>query len=72
MPNSSWILKDLIVVTALVRLVSKEMYGRVVDSPRQILLVLDVLKAVSLVPALGKDIEGDLAADRVAKGHVSW
>jgi hypothetical protein len=40
--------------------------GLVVYSTRQVLVVLDVLQAIRLVPARWEDVEGDLAADRVA------
>lgn len=59
------VLEDLVVVAALVRLVAEEVHGAVLDAA-ELLLGLDVLQAVRLVPAGGEDVEGDLAADRVA------
>lgn len=67
MSHSSWVLVDFVVVAALVRLVAEEVNGGVLDTTWQVLLVLDVLQAVGLVPALGEDIERDLAADGVAR-----
>lgn len=69
MPRSPLVLIDLVIVTTLEGLVSKEMDGLVVD-PGEVLgwigFVLDMLQAVGLVPAVGEDVEGDLAADRIA------
>ena len=62
MPHGPWVLKDLIIITALVGLIPKEMNSRVVH-PAELLFLLEVLQAVRLVPPCGKDIEGDLAAD---------
>ena len=69
MAHSARVLENLVVVAALVRLVAKEVDSAVLDS-RDLLLGLDVLQAVSLVPAGGEDVEGDLAADRVAIARV--
>ena len=71
MSHSSWILVDFVVVAALVGLVAEEVDGGVFDTTWQVLLVLDMLQTVGLVPALGEDIEGDLAADGVAVVRVS-
>ena len=60
------ILEDLVVVAALERLVAEEMDGRVFNATWEVLLVLDVLQAVSLVPSGREDVEGDLAADGVS------
>jgi hypothetical protein len=38
----------------------------VVHSTRHVFVVLDVLKAVRLVPACWEDVKGDLTADGVA------
>lgn len=70
MANRSLVLVDLVVVAALVRLVAEEVDGRVVDAVRQVLLVLDVLQTVRLVPAGGKDVEGELAADGVSRKNL--
>lgn len=65
MSYRAWILKDLIIVAALVCLVAKEVNLRVLDA-RDIFLVGQVLQAVGLVPAGGEDVEGDLSADGVS------
>ena len=57
---------DLPVVPAFVRLVTEEMNVSILDSAWEILLILQVLEAIGLIPALGEDIEGDLAADGVS------
>lgn len=57
---------DLVVVTALESLVTKEVNSTVFDSPRQVLLVLNMLQAIPLIPAGREDVEGDLPADRVS------
>jgi len=46
------------------------MDGLVLDA-RNVLLSLDVLQAVSLVPASGEDVKGDLAADRVSIRRIN-
>lgn len=66
MSNGSWILEDLVVVTALVCLVTEEVDSRIVDATWQILLILNVLEAVCLIPTLRKYIEGDLTTNGVA------
>lgn len=58
--------EDLIVITSLVALVAEEVDGGVVDATGLILLVLDMLQGERLVPALGEDVKGDLAADGVS------
>lgn len=65
MSYRAWILKDLVIVAALICLVAKEVDRRVLDA-RDIFLVGQVLQAVGLVPAGGKDVEGDLSADGVS------
>jgi len=67
--NGSWVLVNLMVVTAGEALVAEEVNSGVVDTSWQVLLVLDVVQAVGLVPALGKDVKGDLATNRVAINH---
>lgn len=62
------VLVDLVVVPALEGLVAKEVDRRVSDPSRLLGLVLEVLKAVGLVPACREDVEGDLAAD----GEAVW
>jgi hypothetical protein len=63
--NSARVLKDLVVVAALVRLVAEEVDGVVLDAG-DLLLGFHVLQAVRLVPSSRKNVEGDLAADGVA------
>jgi hypothetical protein len=62
--HSARVLEDLVVVAALVRLVAEEVDLGVLDAG-DLLLGLDVLQAVSLVPAGREDVKGDLSADRV-------
>jgi hypothetical protein len=57
------VLKDLVVVAAHKRLVAKEVDRRVLDAAGPLGLVLEVLQAVRLVPALGEYVERDLPAD---------
>ena len=60
-PNGARVFVDLVVVASLIRLVSEEVNGGVLDA--QALLVLNMLETVSLVPAAREDVKGDLAAD---------
>lgn len=53
---------DLVVVAALVRLVAEEVDGGVVDAAL-LGLALEVTQTVRLVPAVGEDVKGDLAAN---------
>ena len=62
MSYRAWILKDLVIVAALVCLVAKEVDLRVLNA-RDIIFIGQVLQAVGLVPAGGEDVEGDLSAD---------
>ena len=62
MPHRPCILKNLIIIPALVRLIAKEMNRRVLD-PTALLFRLHVFQAVRLVPARGEDIKGELAPD---------
>lgn len=71
MTNSSGVLKDLVVVTALERLVTKEVHSGIGDTARLLGLVLQVLQAVRLVPAGGEDIKGNLAADAEGEAQVT-
>jgi hypothetical protein len=61
--DCSWIRVDFMIVSANLRLVAEEMDGSVFDSARELSFVLEVLEAVSLVPAVREDVEGELAAD---------
>ena len=56
------------VVAAFERLVAEEVDRLVLDAARNILFVLDVLQAISLVPAIWEDVKGDLAADGISMG----
>ena len=69
MPDRPPILINLVVIPALVALVPEEMDGRVLD-PAPLLLRLDVAQAVRLVPAGGKRVERDLAADGVRQAEA--
>ena len=65
---------DLVVVAALKTLVAEEVDVLVVNAREmlsRICLSLYVLQAVSLVPTVGEDIEGDLAANGIASDQVS-
>lgn len=63
MANSSRVLVNFVVVTALVGLVTKEV--NVLE-----VLALNVSQAVSLVPASGEDIKGDLTTNGVSQAVV--
>ena len=65
-PDRSGIFIDLVVVAALHRLVTEEVDRLIIDAARKVLVVLDVLQAVSLVPPGWEDVEGYLPTDRVA------
>lgn len=60
--NGALISVDLVVVTTLEGLVAEEV-NVLVGNAALSGLVLEVLKAVGLIPASGEDIEGDLAAN---------
>jgi hypothetical protein len=63
------ILIYLIIITVLEALIAEKVDGLVVDTGKMLSWVrfsLDMLQAVCLIPAVREDIEGDLAADRVA------
>lgn len=66
MSNRPWVIVDLVVVSTRGTFVAKEMNRRIFNAAGLLRLVLKVPEAECLVPALGKDIEGDLAANRVA------
>lgn len=57
MANCSRVLVDLVVVSTLECLVAKEVDSGVFDSARLLCFGLDVLQAVSLIPARWEDIE---------------
>lgn len=64
--NCPRIAVDLIVVSSLVSLVTKEVNCGVFNTARLLGLVLEMLQAVGLVPPGREHIEGYLAADREA------
>lgn len=64
MSDGSGVFVDFIIVASHKSLVTEEVDGLVFDA-RNALLGLDVLQTVSLVPAGGEDVKGDLAADGV-------
>lgn len=63
MSNCSWILENLVVVSAFHGLVAEEVYGSVIYSAGFLGFFFEVLEAVGFVPAGREDVEGDLAAD---------
>lgn len=62
---------NLVVVSALGRLVAKEVDLLVLDAALLLRLLLEVLEAVRLVPAGGEDVERDLAADAERQAEVA-
>lgn len=69
MPSRPRIVVDFIVIPTLEGLVSEEVNGLVFHA-RDVLFLLNLLEAVCLVPAVREDVEGDLAANRVAKRSI--
>lgn len=61
---------DLVVVSALHVLVAKEVDGLVLDAALLLGLGLEVIEAVGLVPALGEDVERNLATNGEAVVRV--
>ena len=59
MPNCPAIFENLIIVSTLERFVAKEVDGRIINTTER-LLRLQVFQTISLVPACGKYIEGNL------------
>lgn len=78
MPHSPGIAIYLPIITPLKRLIPEKVYSRVLNAVGHVDLVLHVLQAVGFVPALGEDVEADLAADGVARkmgqkvSETSW
>lgn len=62
MADGSLVAEDLVVVAALEGLVTEEVDVLVRDAAVSS-VILEVLETVSLVPASGEDIEGDLTAN---------
>ena len=60
-----FVLIDLVIVAAFMRLVPKEMDGRVFGA-RDVLLGFEVLEAAGLIPTRREDVEGYLASYGVA------
>ena len=69
MPDRPLIRVNFIIVAALVRHIAEEVDRRVLDTA-DVFFLGEVLQAVGLVPAGGKDVKGDFAADGVAEGRV--
>lgn len=63
MTNCAGILVDLVVVTTLRSLVTKEVNGFVGDAVGLLGILFEVLEAVSLVPAGGEDVERNLTTN---------
>jgi hypothetical protein len=61
--NGTFACVDFVIVASNSSLVAEEVDRLEVDSSRNVLLVVEMLDAVCLVPTLGKDVKGDLAAD---------
>lgn len=62
MPNRPAVFEDLIVISTLKGFVPEEVDGRVINTAER-LLRLQVLQAISLIPAGGKHVEGYLSTD---------
>lgn len=62
MASGSRVVIDLVIVAAFEGLVAKEVNDLVFDAAL-LGLVLEMLKAIGLVPAGGKDVKGNLATD---------
>lgn len=69
--NSPGVLKDLVIVTTLEGLVTKEVHSGIGDTARLLGLALQVLQAVCLVPASGEHVERNLAADAEGEAQVT-
>ena len=63
MPHRPLILINLPIIPTLIRFIAKKVDSLILNAIRQILIRLDMAQTVRLVPAVGEDIEGDLAAD---------
>lgn len=59
----SWVFVNLVVIATLEGLIAEEMNCSVLDSTRQVLLVVDMLEAVTLVPSGWEDVERDLSTN---------
>ena len=55
--NSSWVAVELVIVSALVCLISEEVDSRENSTSGKLSFVFEMVKAVSLVPAFGEDVE---------------
>lgn len=63
MPDCPGIFVDLVVVSSFERLVAEEVDRLVIHASRKILVILNVLQAVSLIPPGREDVERDLTTD---------
>jgi hypothetical protein len=63
--NGSWVLVDLVVVTALRSLITEEMDCGVCDPTRKLGFVLQMLQTVGLIPTRREYVERDLSTNRV-------
>ena len=70
MTNRSFVLVNLIIITALVRLVAEKMYGGVLH-PADVFLSFQMLQAIGLIPASGENVKGDLSANRITISSFS-
>ena len=61
---------DLVIISALVRLITKEVNRLVIDAILPLFLLRNKVQAVRLVPASGEDVEADLPADGVCEAVV--
>jgi len=66
MSVDSWVAIKLIIIPARTRLVAKEMDVFVLNSVGLLGFRFEVLQTVALVPAVGEDIEGDLATNGIS------
>lgn len=71
MTDCSWVLVDLVVITTLVGLVTKEVDSIILDTIWLLGLVLEMLQTVSLVPSSWEHVERDLTSNGVSAPYVS-
>lgn len=68
--NRPRVFKDLVVIATRTGLVTKEVDCLVRDAARLLGILLQMAQAVGLVPAVGEDVEGDLAANGKAMSSL--
>ena len=68
--NSSAVLEDLIIISSFGCLIAKEVDSRIFNTTKR-LLCLQVLQAVSFIPACREYIKGNLSADCKAGTYIS-